>query len=59
MNKQNREGAGKMPPAPKVSIPNDLNKAVPKTGTQPSAVGGGNLRDHNGKNCTAPYNFNY
>lgn len=59
INKQNREGIGKMPPAPKGSLPNDMNASTPNTATQPSATGGGNLRDHNGKVCTQPNTFNY
>lgn len=58
MNKQNREGIGKMPPAPKAGIKNDQNAAVPGGPKQPSAgVSSMNLRDHNGKTCTAPTNF--
>lgn len=58
MNKQNREGAGKMPPAPKFKLANDLNAAVSKTAIQPSAdVPATNLRDHDGKTCKAPNNF--
>lgn len=57
MNKQHREGIGKMPPAPKSNIPNDFTQAVPKSGEQPSATGGGNLRLHNGKVCTETYKY--
>jgi len=51
VNKQNREGIGKMPPAPKVSLPNDFNKAVPPSGQPVERAG--NLRKHNGKTGNA------
>lgn len=48
MNKQNREGIGKMPPAPKSEFVNGspINSAVSQGGF--TREKGGNLRDHDG-----------